>query len=1062
MIPTRTRWSVLAGLAVVLNAYVGPAAAHVGGSDGAEENRDAALRDYLSGNGLLNRGLYDLAASEYRKFLAEHADHAKAPVARYGLSVCLFRLQQHEAAMAELRHLHEIGGFQYACEVATMLGQCHLALKQYGPAAGAFREVSTKYATHALADEAAALATEALYLDGAYDAAISAGEQFVKGWPDSELRQRAEYFWALSEMARGNHAAAAKRFEEQLKRFPDGDLAGRAALLLAQCRHNAGALPAAVEAYRAVIKRADGQYLAEALHGLATVLYQLKQPKEAAEALDQYLERFPKGAQAGQVTLLRGRILFDRERYASAFRKFRQVAREENELADDAAYWMAKCKLRDGEFADAAERLRKAIAEFGDSDLLPEMMYDRAVALLRAEDQDSAIAALTEFRERFPTHALAVDALQLLATATHQQGHYDESLVHCRALIKQDPSYRGAASISFLIGENEFLSGRLEKAVAAFREYLADHPKDERIDLANYRIATALNRLGRYDEAASIYDRLSERAAEDEELRPALLALGDIRFQRGEWKEAEARLTAYLASGLEVASADEALLKLGLSKQRRERYEDALVDYDRLLAHFKSSPHRAQALFERGQSLVALHRFDDAATAFEQLLKEAGDSRFAAYAINHLGTLAMKTGNYEAAAGEFERVASDAPESDMGAEALFQRGQALMAAEEYQQAEGVFADFLKHHADHDRAPLAVAQSAIAIARQERHADAVEAVDRAVARHRSRLDGATRASLFYEKAWCLRHLDKPEQAVAAYREVMSAEPEGNLALHAMLETAELEANAKQQEKAIETLSKLVKRLAEASDKAPRDLREQAVYRLAVCRYETGQYDEAAKQFTTFIEAFPDSSLIASASFHCGEALLRLERHKAAIEHFRRVVEKYASDSAYGASLLRLGECLAEVQSWPQSEQAFATYLAKFGGKEFWFQAQFGVGWARENQARHDEAIQAYRKVVARHNGPTAARAQFQIGECLFAKKQYKDAATELMKVDILYAYPEWSAAALYEAGRCFEKLSQPVEARHRFAEVSEKYGQTHWASMAAERVAALSKGTVPGR
>ncbi|MCZ6699266.1 MAG: tetratricopeptide repeat protein, partial [Planctomycetota bacterium] len=727
-----------------------------------------------------------------------------------------------------------------------------------------------------------------------------------------------------------------------------------------------------------------------------------------------------------------------------------------------AAYWMAKCKLLDGAFAAAAKRFKKAIAEFGKSDLLPEMMYDRAVALIRGEERDEAIVALSEFRAKFGNHALSVDALQLLATATHQQGRYDESLTHCQALLKQDAPGSGAASISFLVGENEFLSGRLEKAIAAFRGFLSAHPDDGRTDQANYRIATALNRLGRYDEAAHIYGRLSKRATEDEGLRPVLLALGDIHFQRGEWKKAEASLAAYLSSGLEVASADEALLKLGLSKQRQERYEDALPDYGRLLSRFSKSTHRAHALFERGQALVALHRFDEAATTFEQLLAEAGDSRFAGYAVNHLGTMAMQTGNYEAAASRFERVAANAPEADVGAEAQFQRGQALMAAEKYKQAEQVFADFLKRHAKHDRAALAAGQTAIAIARQDRHAAAVEAVDRAIQHHGDKLGGDTLASLRYEKAWCLRYLEKPDEAAKVYREMLSARPEGNLALHARLEVAELDSNAKRYAPAIEMLTRLVERLTASSSDAPQDVREQAVYRLAVCRYETGQYDEAAKGFEAFVRAFPASGLVASASFHCGEALLRLERHKPAVEHFRRVVDKHASDPAYSASLLRLGECLAAVQSWPDSERAFSTYLGKFGGEEFWFQAQFGVGWARENQARHDDAIQAYKAVVARHNGPTAARAQFQMGECLFAKKQYKDAAIELLKVDILYAYPEWSAAALYEAGRCFEKLSQPVEARHRFREVTEKYRETQWASMAADRVAALSEGTVPGR
>ena len=192
------------------------------------------------------------------------------------------------------------------------------------------------------------------------------------------------------------------------------------------------------------------------------------------------------------------------------------------------------------------------------------------------------------------------------------------------------------------------------------------------------------------------------------------------------------------------------------------------------------------------------------------------------------------------------------------------------------------------------------------------------------------------------------------------------------------------------------------------------------------------------------------------------MFKTGEHRRAAAHLDRVVEKFASDAVYGPSLLRLGECQAVMQHWTKSERAFATYLERFGNSEHWFQAQFGVGWARENQRRYDVAIEAYTTVAERHQGPTAARAQFQIGECLFAKKEYEPAVRALLKVDVLYAYPEWSAAALYEAGRCFEHLSKPAEARDQFTRVTETYGDTKWAKMATQRLAQVSASSIPGR
>ncbi len=75
---------------------------------GADSGSTAALRDYHSANGLLNRGLHELAISEYRRFLDAHGEHDKAPTARYGLAVCLYRLERYDEATEELLQLRRL------------------------------------------------------------------------------------------------------------------------------------------------------------------------------------------------------------------------------------------------------------------------------------------------------------------------------------------------------------------------------------------------------------------------------------------------------------------------------------------------------------------------------------------------------------------------------------------------------------------------------------------------------------------------------------------------------------------------------------------------------------------------------------------------------------------------------------------------------------------------------------------------------------------------------------------------------------------------------------------
>ncbi|MHC4992646.1 MAG: tetratricopeptide repeat protein, partial [Planctomycetota bacterium] len=243
--------------------------------------------------------------------------------------------------------------------------------------------------------------------------------------------------------------------------------------------------------------------------------------------------------------------------------------------------------------------------------------------------------------------------------------------------------------------------------------------------------------------------------------------------------------------------------------------------------------------------------------------------------------------------------------------------------------------------------------------------------------------------------------------------------------------------------------------------PPEVRRQCAYRLGLCEYHLGNTDQASQLLEAYLADEPEGQLVPSARLLAAEAHLKAGRHPQAIEHLTRVVEDFPGDEAAGPAQLRLGECHAALQYWQRSREAFAAFLDRHAASPMWFQAQFGIGWALENEGRFEDAVSAYRAVVQRHQGPTAARAQFQIGECLFARKQYEEAARELLKVDILYAYPEWSAAALYEAGRCFQEMGDPVDARRQFTQVREQYPDTRWASLAGDRLEELAETSLPG-
>jgi cellulose synthase operon protein C len=201
---------------------------------------------------------------------------------------------------------------------------------------------------------------------------------------------------------------------------------------------------------------------------------------------------------------------------------------------------------------------------------------------------------------------------------------------------------------------------------------------------------------------------------------------------------------------------------------------------------------------------------------------------------------------------------------------------------------------------------------------------------------------------------------------------------------------------------------------------------------------------------------------SAGLLRGDALLHAGRAAEAADQLLWVEAAGPGEVIARATLLRLGEAMAAAQQWPASEAAYGRFLDRFAESEHAFRARFGLGWARENQGQHEPAIEAYRAVTASHQGATAARAQFQIGECLFAMKRYEEAVKEFVKADAIYGLDEWSAAALYEAGRCLEEMGRRDDARARWTEVVDRFASSAWARQSKERLNATATAALPGR
>jgi TolA-binding protein len=1051
------------------------------GSESAESQSASDVRAYHSANGLLNRGLYELAIEEYESFLSERPKHEKAPVARYGLGVCHFRLNRFAEAAETLERIGKDAITPFDVEIDLLKGRSYLALGAFEKAIPPLSRIVVTKPGHALAPDATVGWIEALYRLGRFDDVIERYRRFEEiknsservaddeATPTPATLERALYFQSLAYVSLRKNDEAAASLERFLREFPESDYRRQIELLAAQAHHANREFGRAEALYRRVLE-ANGapssEAIPDALFGLASLLATTARPADAAPLLQQFLDHHGEHRIADAARLLAGRIAFDLGDYVSARGHFASLSEtgangsQAAGQAHEAKYYLAKIDLRTGKYTEAARRfgdLDGALSE--DVQLAPEVRFDLGVARFHAAEFEQAKSAFGRFLEAFPNHPLVPDALRLTAFACHRLDLYDESLARCREFTKRFETHEGAAEIAFLAAENSFLTKRYAESADGFRAFLEKYPDHADATKATYRLATALYRGESPEQSLPVWRQVLQDAASVEFKRSAHEAVGSILFDRGDWRSAAEAIQEFIDLA-DASAAEDAMLKLGLCQEHLQEFESALSTFESLLQSSPTSPHRHHAMFEQAQCLVALGRKDESAGVFRRIIAEAPDSRFAPYARTRLGAFALDSGDFDTALSELERIKEDAPRS-VRAGAKFNRAQALLAVGDFEKALKALAQFIHDFPEAEQAPQARSQIVIALARMNRCEDALIEIG-AILEHESSPTAPIHIALAYENAHCLASLGQSEKAISAFDSLLKLNPDSATLAHALLELAELHAGRAACDMAIPLLEQLDDLATSDSDAVPEQVHENGMFRWAACQHELNDFGSAAELFERFLAAFPDSGMLASALAFAGESRMKSGSIPQAASHFERVVENFGDAPSHAACLLRLGECRASLQQWTQSEAAFDSYLDAHADSPHAPKARFGVGFARENMKRYAEAIDAYQKVIESTNEDAAARSQFQIGECHFAQGQYVEAIRAFLKVDIHYAYPEWSAAALYEAGRCFEKRNQIAEAREQFADVRDRFASTKWASMAADRLESMNAPAPPGQ
>ncbi|MCY3868288.1 MAG: tetratricopeptide repeat protein [Gemmatimonadetes bacterium] len=325
-------------------------------------------------------------------------------------------------------------------------------------------------------------------------------------------------------------------------------------------------IDSALSLYLQVQKKADNPTQKEkATYGIGLCQAQQQQHARAEETLKNFLFDYPQSDLSSHAQFQLGRILLNREFYASAAEAFSELLSASPSLALQRS---------------ARDLLAESHHRTGN--------YQRAI----------------EIDERLITHNTTPQLLRRLAQSYAQNNQRDRAITTYNMYLRKYPQAPDADSIAYTRAEHLSYLNRTSEALAAFREFAKKYPNSPLGTQADQAVGDLLFQTEKYTQAIAAYRRIPEPARNETMAAREVLSLyrlrrvGEANKAAGQFKKTYKTATEWIAR-FEVEKG-KYQLAVKNPKKARQIFQDIAKKYARTEAEADARYYIIRAYYDEG------------------------------------------------------------------------------------------------------------------------------------------------------------------------------------------------------------------------------------------------------------------------------------------------------------------------------------------------------------------------------------------------------------------------------------------------------------------------------
>lgn len=851
----------------------------------------------------------------------------------------------------------------------------------------------------------------AQYAARRWDLAAIEFRSLLDRFPQSARVNEARYFLGESLVQSGHFRQAAEVFKQLLSKKPEPQLARRALFRQGEALHLAGDATAAEPVLRTYLQQyADDPSAVHALCYHGATLLALQKPTEALKRFNEALARPAAGNLAEMCQLGKAQAAEQLKHGDESARDYEALLSAKSvSIAQQARLRLGMLQSSQGQFASAVATLKPLTEVAPDNPWREEARYWQALSLLQAGHNQAAMDILRPWTHQ--TGPRADEAAEIMARHLAQSGNHTDAIRLLQSRLGDGSKDNEAARRRrYMLALSYVAAHRPDEALRELDLVLQSNDPDLKARGLQSQ-GTILMTLRRYKEAIAPLSSALESRPDGKETLVCRGNLAVCYARSGRLSEAQ-EIDHELHNAPQDAFFSATTLALADAAQRADQRTWAESLWRRLADSDAPAEQRTQAFYELARSQLLANRPNDSIATCDRLFQLKPATALADQARLLKGSALEKVGRKDEAISEYQAVVA---QSNSGAIPT-----ALMRAARLEEGLG--------HRD----------------------EAIGLYDR-MAKQFPRSAEADAA--LYQAAWLLQAAEQEHESQEHFQKLNEEYPRSRYWADATYRLAAAALKANQND----AVRCLVTALAEAEITPPEVLAHALLLDTQRAVAE-GNWSGVETSAGDLITRLPQSKLKQVAEFWLAEAAYRQQRTDEAARRFSDLAKLNLRGREAWLALvpLRQGQLAAESRDWPAARGRVEQLRRDWSNCEQQQEVDYLWGRCLAAEARFDEARQAYARATAssaQDKTETAAMAQWMIGETYLHQQRHDEAIREFLRVEALYAYPKWQAAALLEAGKCYEALGRPAEATEIYQRILGKYTQTMFCDEARQRLRA---------